>query len=542
MRKNTFVGLILALAVVATPFIPSDAVRIIWTADCYLYNPLSDENYSPLEGAHQDTTRCDHGPYDLVYLVWDRDADGIDQFVTCGRELTGDTVVDSTHIGLNANCAGCFTGGFLDTTNWVVTGDYDTFYVIALNDSTLELATYYGTTKDNSPPVWAIPSSSVEETVFCNNYPWNTDTPLPGGKAVLEGSSILGGGLHPGDRKAGMERIAAVATSSEGVWTSVRIDNGPSAGCTNDSADVDSVKIYRESALPSSGFDPAEDSLIGEAEWGPGPPDGGSATVTFFNPETLTTDSSYYYVAFDIASDADWTNCVAACIQDSSYIGIPELCRNGNFPFCSEDAGLPVEISRFEGFPEDRLIVLQWTTESEIDNKGFHIYRGLSRLGGFLRVNQEIIPGAGNSYLPIDYEYTDRDLINGTEYFYKLVSVTYGNALTTYDGLVSGIPMRENRRAVGRGRLLESSPNPFARSTSIRFVVEPDGVSHVNLAVYDPSGRLVKILVDGYAESGLYTAEWDGRNQAGTPLASGLYFCQLRIGGSRFVTKLLRVK
>jgi flagellar hook assembly protein FlgD len=55
----------------------------------------------------------------------------------------------------------------------------------------------------------------------------------------------------------------------------------------------------------------------------------------------------------------------------------------------------------------------------------------------------------------------------------------------------------------------------------------PDGGGEVRLSVYDATGRLVKTLVDGYQPAGARTVRWDGRNDQGQPMASGIYFYRM---------------
>jgi len=540
VKRDICVFLLFVPAIVGLTLDQSGAVDILWTADCETDYTLQNENFENLKGAHPDTTRCGHGPYCLVYLVWDKDADGIDEF-SCSRELSGDSVVDSSFIGTGVFCAGCSTGGFIQQNfAWTVQGgDYDTFYIIALNDSTLAAATRFGTTQQHTPARWVVHKDSLNKTMRCtSNNSWNTARSFE--HVTFSGSSIVSGGLQPGDRKVPMEEVSGRVSWGQALWSWITVDNGPSAGCTNDWQDIDSVKIYRE--VTGSGFDPDDDLLIGESQWGSGPPAGGTATVTFFDPETLKFTAKQYYIIFDIAAGANRENCVAACVQDSSYMGVPDLCRDGNFPFCSEDVGLPVEISRFEVFPGDQLVMLQWTTQSEIDNKGFYIYRAFSREGEFSELNEELIPGAGNSYMPIDYEYIDRDVENGREYFYKLVSVTYGNALSTYEGLVSGIPSKEPRRRTTGAGLFGLSPNPFTSTSMVSYVVGGETGSFLKLEVYDSAGRLVRVLLDGYAGPGVHSAEWDGRGDSGSLVSSGLYFCRLTSGDNLSVMKMVRME
>jgi len=89
-------------------------------------------------------------------------------------------------------------------------------------------------------------------------------------------------------------------------------------------------------------------------------------------------------------------------------------------------------------------------------------------------------------------------------------------------------------------RLQGAYPNPFNPSTKIAFTTARTG--HVSLAVYDLTGRQVRLLVDGHVGAGEHTAFWDGRGNDGTRAASGVYFA--RFVGDEVVdtTKLMLVK
>ncbi len=74
--------------------------------------------------------------------------------------------------------------------------------------------------------------------------------------------------------------------------------------------------------------------------------------------------------------------------------------------------------------------------------------------------------------------------------------------------------------------LAQNTPNPFASRTSITFVIPKD--QHVQLAVYDVSGRFVATLLDAPLPAGPHHTEWNGRTHQGTRAASGVYFYKLR--------------
>jgi predicted outer membrane repeat protein len=80
--------------------------------------------------------------------------------------------------------------------------------------------------------------------------------------------------------------------------------------------------------------------------------------------------------------------------------------------------------------------------------------------------------------------------------------------------------------------LSRATPNPFATSTNIRYVVpHPLSGTWASLRVYDLAGRLIKTLVNAPSNGGIYDVTWDGRSNSGQPAAAGVYFYQLTAGG-----------
>jgi hypothetical protein len=89
-------------------------------------------------------------------------------------------------------------------------------------------------------------------------------------------------------------------------------------------------------------------------------------------------------------------------------------------------------------------------------------------------------------------------------------------------------------------------PNPFNPSTQIPFTVGgATGArgTHVELRVYNVAGARVATLVDEKRVPGTYVARWTGRDDAGTPVASGIYFARLSVNGATpIVRKLVLLK
>jgi len=89
-------------------------------------------------------------------------------------------------------------------------------------------------------------------------------------------------------------------------------------------------------------------------------------------------------------------------------------------------------------------------------------------------------------------------------------------------------------------RLGQNHPNPFNPTTSISFTVEKEGP--VELAVYDVSGRKIRTLVRDTRGPGAHVVTWDGTDQAGSRVPSGMYFYQLVSGRDSSTGKMMLVK
>jgi hypothetical protein len=88
--------------------------------------------------------------------------------------------------------------------------------------------------------------------------------------------------------------------------------------------------------------------------------------------------------------------------------------------------------------------------------------------------------------------------------------------------------------------LMQNVPNPFNPSTTIRFdLVEQ---VHVKLHIFDVSGRRVKTLLDRIVPGGRRSVVWNGRNDQGELVSSGVYFYRIDTGGWTKTRKLVFVK
>ena len=103
---------------------------------------------------------------------------------------------------------------------------------------------------------------------------------------------------------------------------------------------------------------------------------------------------------------------------------------------------LPVTLSYFRAEHTDTGVVLKWTTESEVDNAGFYIYRSATKDGEFKVVNPTMIQGAGTTGERNAYTWTDTTAKPNTMYFYQIEDVSHAGvrkqlATVRLRGLVS---------------------------------------------------------------------------------------------------------
>ncbi len=89
-------------------------------------------------------------------------------------------------------------------------------------------------------------------------------------------------------------------------------------------------------------------------------------------------------------------------------------------------------------------------------------------------------------------------------------------------------------------RLVSAAPNPFNPQTTIAFEMERDGACH--LALYDVQGRLVRTLIAEDRRAGADEVVWDGLDDRGSRVASGMYLVRLRAAGTADLLKVTLVK
>lgn len=93
-----------------------------------------------------------------------------------------------------------------------------------------------------------------------------------------------------------------------------------------------------------------------------------------------------------------------------------------------------------------------------------------------------------------------------------------------------GTTVEKQNHVVKDFRLYQNYPNPFNPTTTISFDLRKN--AEVKLTVYDALGKMVKVLVDDKLSQGYYNVAWNGTNNLGTSVGSGIYICKITINSN----------
>jgi len=89
-------------------------------------------------------------------------------------------------------------------------------------------------------------------------------------------------------------------------------------------------------------------------------------------------------------------------------------------------------------------------------------------------------------------------------------------------------------------RVNQSYPNPFNPSATIEFALPSDG--NVTIEIYDAIGRKVVSLLSEHRSAGYHSVTWLGKDEGGTAVASGVYFCRVQFGPKAAIQKMILLR
>ncbi len=194
-------------------------------------------------------------------------------------------------------------------------------------------------------------------------------------------------------------------------------------------------------------------------------------------------------------------------------------------------APVAVRLKSFEVAVEDGDAVLRWQTNFESNMDGFQVVRADAEAGVYTNMTKDLVPAKGDE-AGAGYEYRDASIRPNRTYWYKLVEVTPDGEGSQFGPYSVTFKLTNS--------LEQNMPNPFNPSTTIKYAIARDEI--VSLVIYDVAGRQVRTLVDDRQRADVYKVTWDGINNSGQRVASGMYFYKLAAGKFIQTKKMMLLK
>ncbi len=193
----------------------------------------------------------------------------------------------------------------------------------------------------------------------------------------------------------------------------------------------------------------------------------------------------------------------------------------------SRTDSLPVELSSFSVVTVNRMVNLNWRTESEVNNFGFIIYRSETKDGEYKEIGRK--DGAGNSAMPTDYQFIDKEAEAGKTYFYYLEDIDITGKRNTSQ--IIKVVVLSAKHVPKEFRLLQNYPNPFNPETWLPYKLANS--ANITIHIYNIKGEAIHTINLGTKNAGTYTTKnkaalWNGRTQTDEPASSGIYFYQIK--------------
>lgn len=232
--------------------------------------------------------------------------------------------------------------------------------------------------------------------------------------------------------------------------------------------------------------------------------------------------------------------------EDDHYIKVYATASGSSYSVKVEnlnEATLPVVLSSFTGECNNGLVGLKWVTQSETDLSGYNVLRNESNsLASALQVNQGIISATNTSTIQ-QYTYEDQEVETNQFYYYWLESVNRDGSMDHYGPVTVSTtnPGGNDTPDIGIITGIEPAyPNPFSDATNLKFRLSSD--MNVRLDIYNLKGEKIRTVYSGDLLKGNHSYRWDGKNDKGNPISSGLYLSRLTTPTGVFYSKLNLLK
>ena len=167
-------------------------------------------------------------------------------------------------------------------------------------------------------------------------------------------------------------------------------------------------------------------------------------------------------------------------------------------------------------------VVLSWSSNTESNLAGYKVYYGSSSRNYYFSED-----------VGLSTEWILPDLPDEDIFYFSVTAYNSGGNESDYSEEVLYYFKSQSKYFF----LRDNYPNPFNPVTRIPYILPEKRT--IFLAIYDVLGREIKVLDEGEKFAGEYEVCWDGKDHRGHPVANGIYFCRLIVGGFSLTKKLI---
>lgn len=356
---------------------------------------------------------------------------------------------------------------------------------------------------------------------------------LNGTVTILEGDLNLNGNtLTIGPSGFLIESPFHTVTGTSGKITTTRILSSPSGvnvgglgAVITSTANLGSTLIerYHDVKLGGTG-----ESISRNYNIIPANNTGLDATLRFYYDESeLNSIPESNLKLFKSATGANntWSYSGGVVNTEQNYVEQSGISSFSYWTLGDVNNPIPVELTSFSASVEKGLVLLNWTTATENQNRGWDVEKAIGK--DWTKIG--FVEGAGTTTEPLTYSFTD-GITSAGKVEYRLKQIDFDGTYS-YSSAVSV----EIDATPEEFSLQQNYPNPFNPETTIKF--ELPYTSFVNLSIYNLIGEKVATLVNEQLEQGVHFINFKGNN-----LASGLYVYRLSAGEVSFTKTMMLLK
>lgn len=276
--------------------------------------------------------------------------------------------------------------------------------------------------------------------------------------------------------------------------------------------------------------DPTNPVEAGRLEWEGYPRQG----ITAYGGLAYVTDDWYGLRIVNVSDPTDpvmvgghVTDDIASSVSLSSNGCIFVVDQYGGL-YIFESQIVAALLQNFDATFGGGSVIVSWELSEPLAASDFGIERRSLPAGPYIPIGDPEIRQEG-----VRYTFRDSECEPGTTYRYRVEINDGGGKQVLFEtDPVSTPPVSLT--------LYQNYPNPFNPLTVIRFHLPYR--EHVTLDVHDVQGRLISRLVDGVRESGPHAVTWNGVNEYGEPVSSGIYFYCLTAGKESISRKMILLR